>query len=95
MTNPTTRLIYDAFGHSGLEVYEQGIEQFDDLEKNYMLALNNNEDTKEIEQLIFNKTVLLISDTMSNRIYTEYNVQTSFEIAFDLEKFWNHYHHYK
>ena len=31
---------------------------------------------------------------MSHRIHTEYNVQTSFELGIDFEKFCNHYHYF-
>lgn len=95
ITNPTTRLIYNAFGHSGLEVYEASIEDFEELEKQHSHAIEANEDKEEIEQLIFNKTVLLISETMRQRIHSEYEVMTSFELGIDLEKFCNLYADYK
>jgi len=85
LINPTTRLIYDSFGHSGLEVYEAEIDQYDELEKQHALAIQHEEDGADVEQQIFDKTLLLLSMTMRQRVNSEYSVSTTFELGFDFE----------
>ena len=90
LINPTSRLIYNAFGFSGIEVYETSIEEFEWYEKELMKAIESGEDTGDIEQQIFNKTLIMISEATRIRIYQEYDVNTTLEIGFDLNKHCNY-----
>jgi DnaJ-class molecular chaperone len=85
LMNPTTRLIYNAFGISGIEAYDLAIEDYEEFEKSYAKAIDDGVDevVKEVEQNIYNKTLILISDSMRHRVHSEYDVSTMFELAFD------------
>ena len=95
LDNPTTRLIYDSFGHSGLQEYENFIPSFEDLEAEHKVLKQSGDDCSEIEQKIFDKTSLLIANTLRWRIHSEYELQTNFELGFDFEKFCNYYYDYQ
>lgn len=95
LNNPTTRMIYDSFGHSGLESYENYPDSFEDLERRHRILKESDGDMTEIEQQLFDQTTLLISKTMKNRVHSQYGLRTHFEFGIDMEPFCNYYTDFK
>lgn len=53
LTNPTSRLIYDVYGVSGIKVYEQFNDDFRDLSEELRTQNIDPQKKKELEQVIY------------------------------------------
>eukprot|EP00350_Pseudokeronopsis_sp_OXSARD2_P000927 CAMPEP_0170551340 /NCGR_PEP_ID=MMETSP0211-20121228/9351_1 /TAXON_ID=311385 /ORGANISM="Pseudokeronopsis sp., Strain OXSARD2" /LENGTH=77 /DNA_ID=CAMNT_0010858443 /DNA_START=127 /DNA_END=360 /DNA_ORIENTATION=- len=69
LTNPTTRIIYDNYGCTGLKVYEHFQEDFREISEGLRDQDLDEEKKKELKEALINKSKRMVDSFLRNQIH--------------------------
>jgi predicted translin family RNA/ssDNA-binding protein len=94
LTNPTTRVIYDRFGVSGIKVYEMYSDEFRELSEELRTRGLNEERKTKLEEAIVRKSENLIKVNIRNQLQQTYKKEYGFVLEINMKSFCNNYHRF-